>query len=171
MGQPGNHRCDRGNVSPQVDAIQIEDESKIELLSGQLEEAIVKPASEPVTIKSDVESVQQFFTEGLAPADKDDFDYLRKKKDSLSEIYSSYSQAVTKKHKAGRGKSVSEINTLNDSLKSAIEKELLDVYYKIGLNSDSELEKSEAIRFFKNYISRKESFHNDLAQKYLAELN
>ena len=51
-----------------------------------------------------------------------------------------------------------------------LEKELLDTYYKIGLNSDNEIEKSEAIRFFENYISRKESFHNKLAQKYLAEL-
>ncbi len=160
-------------VQSQIEDIQIEDESKIESHPIQLEKTIAQSELAPVTVKGSVESVQQFFVDELASADKDSKDnleYLRRQKDSLSEIYTSYAQTVNRKLKASRSKSVSETDTLNDSLKSVVEKSLLEAYYKIGLNSDSELEKLEAIRFFENYISRKESFHNDLAQKYLVEL-
>ncbi len=161
-------------VRPQTEEIQIEDEPKIELLSEQLEETIVQPASEPVTISKTSKSAQQFFADRLASTDKeskDNLDYLRKRKDSLRMIYTSYSQTVSKKLKASRSKSASESKIFNDSLRALTEKSLLDTYYKIGLNSDSDIEKSETIRFFENYISRKESFHNELARKYLDKFN
>lgn len=161
-------------VQPQTEEIQIKEKSKIELQSEQLEETTAQSISEPITISKTSKSAQQFFAGRLASTDKesrDNLDYLRKQKDSLRMIYTNYSQSVSKKLKTGRSKSVSETETTNDSLKSVVEKDLLDIYYKIGLNSDSDIEKSEIIRFFENYINRKESFHNELARKYLGRLN